>query len=122
MNKFLILARNEARDIDRRFKHVSIITNKRGHILSIGANRRKTHPLNVRLGYRDVQIHSELDAYSKLSYTDKQKQLYLYNYRFNSNLVIGMAKPCVYCMPWCINIFERIYYTDENGELCMVNG
>jgi len=115
LQKYDQLAKNEASSINRNFRHVSIITNHKGHILAIGNNQFRTHPLNFKLGYRYPEILSELAAYQKLSYTDRQKKLYLFNYRFNKNLIVGMAKPCKYCLPWCVEIFDKIFYTTEEG-------
>ena len=118
--RYIKLAQNEARNIDRQFRHVSIITNHRGNIIAIGSNKYKTHPLTKALGYRGVVVHSELHAFTKLSYTDKQLRLYLFNYRFNNNLEMRLSRPCKNCLPWCIEIFEDIYYTTSEGMVCKV--
>lgn len=118
---YLNLARNIAKDIERRkFRHVSIITNGK-EILSLGTNQHKTHPMAVKLHYKYPVLHSELHAYTKLTYTQKRQTLYLYNYRFNKNLVVGMSKPCKYCLGWCLEVFDKIWYTlnEDNIEVLL---
>ncbi len=115
LSKFLLIATNEALTIDRQFRHVSIITNNKCHILSIGTNRLKTHPSMMQLGYPMVQLHSEVDALNKLSYNDKSKRLILFNFRLNQDNVLRLSKPCKYCLPWCVSLFEEIYFSIENG-------
>jgi hypothetical protein len=60
-------------------------------------------------------LHSELDAFRKLD--DNFDKLVLMNYRFSKTGHIGMSKPCKFCMPWCINLFDKIFYTNEIGEM-----
>lgn len=110
--RYTPLAMNMSQKSKLPFKHVSLITNKRLHILSMGVNDGRTHPLTVKLGYSYPYIHSEIAAFSCLSYNDKTQPLYLFNYRFNKNGVIGSSKPCKYCLPWCITFFENIFYLE----------
>lgn len=114
-NKHLSFACNMRHECVGNFKHISIITNKRLHILSLGFNSGKTHTLTQKYGYKYPVIHSELDALTKLSYTDKQQSLYLFNYRFNHNGVIGQSRPCEYCLPWCVTVFDKIFYSTKDG-------
>lgn len=121
MVRYFNLAYTLALDIDRKFKHISIITDGKT-ILSTGSNQLKTHPKCLELGYAYDQLHSELHAFSKLTYAQKRLKLYLYNYRFNPNMVIGNSRPCKYCLPWCYEIFQtRIWYTDTNKQLVRIN-
>lgn len=115
IERMLNLAVDEAAIIDRNFKHISFVTNAQGHILSVGTNRSKTHPIMVKLGYPNVELHSEVDAYSKLSFNDKKKSLFLFNFRLNKHNVLRISKPCKYCLPWCIEAFKEIYYTTNDG-------
>ncbi len=115
LQRFLQMATTEAATIERQFKHISIITNNKGHILSVGTNRLKTHPTMVQLGYPMVQLHSEVDAFTKLTYNDKKKRLILVNFRLNVKDELRLSKPCKYCMPWCVTAFEEIFFSTENG-------
>lgn len=121
LQRMLELAINEAETINRQFKHISFITNHQWHIIALGTNRLKTHPMMVQLGYPTNQLHSELDAFNKLSYNDKKKRLNLVNFRLGKNGELRLSKPCKYCLPWCITVFEEIYYTTENGLTLLPN-
>ncbi len=115
LQKLLQIAATESSTINRQFKHVSIVTNTKGHILSVGTNRLKTHTSMVQLGYPMAQLHSEVDAFTKLTYNEKKKRLILVNFRLNVKDELRLSKPCKYCMPWCISAFEEIFYSTENG-------
>jgi len=92
-------------------KHCSIIC--RGNkIISVGINKHKTHPLAAKYGYRYNELHSELDAFRK---TDERSKLTLINFRYNRYGQMRMSKPCVKCLPWCLEIFDNIYYTTREG-------
>lgn len=115
--KHLNFARNMSKEVENNFKHVSIIANHRGCIMAVGLNRNKTHTLAAKLNYKFPFVHSELDAYAKLSYTDREQRLILFNYRFNKNGGIGLSAPCKFCLPWCSVVFESIHFSMENGEM-----
>lgn len=99
-----------------QFKHVSIIASNKS-IVAIGVNSyTKTHPFNKLNKYRGEFIHSELDAYCKVRH--KNTNLILLNFRFNNQYQLGLAKPCEYCIRWCNEVFNKIYYSTEWGDLC----
>lgn len=92
-------------------KHCSIIS--RGNkILSVGINQHKTHPLAAKYNYRYSELHSELDAFRKI---DQRTKLTLINFRYNRYGQMRMSKPCVKCLPWCLEIFDKIYYSTREG-------
>lgn len=97
---------------DRKKKHVSVIVCK-NTIVSVGTNKMKTHPLAQNYQYRFDEVHSELDAWIRV--TNKSKQFKLFNFRFGHNNEWRMARPCKLCMPWCKQIFKEIYYTTCHG-------
>lgn len=112
-----VLAINNLPILDnRRFKHVSIILN-RSTPLSIGLNRRKTHPLAKSYNYRFDEIHSELDAWLKLKNRNEciVGKYTLVNFRFGNRNEWRMSRPCSLCMPWCKELFKEIYYTTPHG-------
>lgn len=96
----------------KRFKHVSLILHKSTPI-SIGVNKRKTHPLAAAYKYRFHEVHSELDAWIKVK--DRCKDYTLVNFRFGHLNEWRMARPCALCMPWCKELFKEIYYTTRHG-------
>ena len=109
--KLIDFAYAKCLEIPRRKKHCSIILHKR-KIVAVGINRFKTHPLAVKHGYLFGEVHSELDALLKC---DKRGDLELWNFRFNRFGQMRMSRPCPKCLPWCAKIFDRIYFTTEDG-------
>ena len=105
-----------ARDITiqnpRPKKHTSIILRK-NEIVSVGTNIFRTHPMAKKLGYRFDEVHSELDAL--LRYKGPKDNLTLINYRFNRFGDMRMSKPCRKCTPWCVGLFDKIWYTTNDG-------
>jgi len=104
-----------ALEIERQSKHVSIILDKRGNMLSYGQNATRTHPKSIRYGYRFAEVHSELDAFIKLPKQYRSFNLILVNYRFNRFGLLRKSRPCVKCMPWCESVFKNIIYTKDDG-------
>lgn len=101
-------------DIPRQKKHISLIYNK-NRLISVGANYFKTHPKAQKLGYLYNEMHSELDAYRKVPYVHRNKRLTLINVRMNADGELRMSKPCPVCTGWCVEVFDEIYYTDNEG-------
>lgn len=98
----------------RRFKHVSLIL-KKNKIISIGTNNNKTHPLAKKYEYRFSEKHSELDALIKIP-KELRSKLVLVNFRFNNAGQLKMSCPCSKCLPWCLEIFDDIYYSTQLGD------
>ena len=92
-----------ATQLVRPKKHVSLILRKK-KIVSIGTNDIRTHPQAKKLGYRFAEVHSELDAL--LRYKGSKDN------RFGD---MRMSKPCCKCLPWCIALFDDIWYTTNSG-------
>jgi len=113
--KLLVKALEAAQEIEesRNHKHVSIVIRKK-HVISIGTNKRHTHPLSVIYGYRNDEVHSELDAIRKIP-SKYRNDLILVNYRFGPNGNLKLARPCNLCMPWCRSVFDKIYYSTTQG-------
>lgn len=100
-------------DNNRNYNHVSIIANS-SRVLGIGTNKRKTHPLAMKYGYRNCELHSELDALLQI---DKlfRRDMILINFRFNPKGEMLLSKPCRLCLPWCYDSFDEIYYSIPDG-------
>jgi len=60
-------------------------------------------------------MHSELDAYRKIPKNYRGLKLTLVNVRFNRFQELRMSRPCELCTPWCREVFDNIYYTDNEG-------
>lgn len=101
--------------IDRT--HYSYILRK-NKVIAVGKEQRsKTHPLAAQYGYKYPTIHSELDAFRQLHKQDIRDSLILVNARISTTGVVGMAKPCKYCIGWVTKIFDEIWYTNPEGVL-----
>ena len=114
MQSYLDVAYPICLTIPRQKKHVSLIFYKK-QLVSIGTNSFKTHPRAKEIGYRYDEMHSELDAYTKISNKYKGEKLNLVNVRYNKHGQLRMSRPCVLCIPWCCEIFDKIYYTTNDG-------
>jgi hypothetical protein len=101
-------------EIPRQKKHVSLIFHK-NRLLSIGRNCFKTHPKAKEIGYAYEEMHSELDAYRRLPKNFRGLKLTLVNVRYNRFQELRMSRPCELCLPWCREVFDDIYYTDNEG-------
>jgi hypothetical protein len=112
-DKWEHLAFKIAETIDRDKAHVSLIVRK-NQLVAIGTNNWKTHPKTVEYGYMYPYLHSELDAFRKIK-TPLDK-LVLFNFRISKTGKLGMSRPCKFCMPWCSQVFDRVIYSNENGE------
>lgn len=98
--------------------HYSFVLRK-NKVLALGKEYRgKTHPLAMKYGYKYPTIHSELDAFRQLHKSDlRDGSLVLVNTRISSTGVFGMARPCKYCIGWVTEIFNEIWYTNQEGIL-----
>jgi len=104
-------ARKIAETSNQRKKHVSVIL-RNNKILAAEANGFEVPSSYAYRGYRS--LHSEIHAFMKV----KQRQdLVLYNFRFNNQGNLRIAKPCKLCLPWCETIFKDIYYSTDEGTV-----
>jgi hypothetical protein len=115
LEEYKTFAFPKALEISRSQKHVSLILDKKGNMLSFGQNAARTHPLAAQYGYRFNEVHSELDAYLKIPRSLRTSDLILVNYRFNRFGNLRMSRPCSKCLPWCKAIFRHIVYTTDEG-------
>ena len=106
------------RTYDRRFMHASVIV-RRNRVISVGFNERKTHPIAKAYGYRDAGLHSELAALIQVP-RDKRNNLDLINFRFNPQGELRLSKPCKICFPWCVELFNNVYYSDNDGNIVKI--
>lgn len=116
IERFTPLARELATTNHRPARHVSMIF-LRGRIVSVGMNLKDvTHPFAAKQNYLFDALHSEADAYLKLHHKLRQSpKLVLLNFHWSNRLELKMSRPCRLCMPWCYEIFHRIWYSTGNG-------
>lgn len=111
----LDLAIKIARKTDnKRYNFVSIITNKKGMILSIGMNSlNKSHPLQAKYANLTNQpgkiyLHSEIDALVRC----KSQGYAIYTARTDKLGNVMLAKPCSICKLALMNSgINNIYST-----------
>lgn len=99
-----------------KYRLVAIITNKRGHILSIGCNSyEKTHPRQAYFAKKygnkfRIYLHAEIDALIKC----KGNPHAIWIARVNNKGEPLLARPCNICqMAICDAGIEEIYFTGE---------
>lgn len=110
------MVRALSRENDMQAKHVSVIM-RRTEILSIGVNKRKTHPKAQEYGYHYDWVHAELDALLKLPQSQSRDNLTLVNFRVDPRGNFRLSKPCSKCLPWCSGVFREIWYTTSDDKI-----
>ena len=114
LQNYMPIAKPLSMAMERQKKHISLVIYKR-KIIAVGQNIFKTHPESFRLGYKFAEMHSELDAFRKISKNLLDKKLILLSFRFNRFGNFRNSKPCPVCEKWCKESFHQIYYTTDNG-------
>lgn len=115
-------------EFKQRCRHFSFIIDG-NRILSIGFNKPKTHPYNLKFNYVNKQknrisdivgTHSEMNAVLKHG-KENCKNLILVNTRINRNNELDYSKPCVGCLDMIKSLgFKKIYYTNrEKSFSCL---
>lgn len=94
----------------------SVITDRKGNILSIGQNSYvKTHPLQAKAAKRvgkeeSCFLHSEIDAVRRLG-RDAHKAKYIYVARLDKQGLPVLAKPCEICESVLQSLGLNVEYT-----------
>lgn len=104
-----------------RIKIGAVIT-KGGDIISVGFNRKKSHPFqkkyNIHRGCGDESkdyIHAEISAIVKARHQDLEGAT-IYVSRNNANGDRAMCRPCSACMKAIMDAgIKKIFYTSELG-------
>ena len=110
---------------DYRCRHASFIL-YRDKIMSIGINNpNKTHPKNLKFGYRNkrnepinqiIGIHSELAAVIKFGRQTLQ-DLDIVNTRIDRNNMLVLAKPCIGCQDMLKQLgINRIFFSNNQSK------
>lgn len=98
--------------------HCAAIVHK-GNILSIGLNKKKTHPLQKKFADRPEKdcIHAEIDALVKIKHKHILKDCDIYVLRLTKGNRIMNSKPCAGCEK-AINFYgiKNIYWTTDDGN------
>lgn len=131
--KMFKIAKDVAATSDFKPFKVGCVVVYKKHILSVGANSRKTHPFQKTFNkkYRTFtktekpiydSLHAEINALTKIAYPIAQKidwkdvRLYVYRICNGKEKKFGMARPCAACLA-AIKDFgiRHIYYTGEDS-------
>jgi tRNA(Arg) A34 adenosine deaminase TadA len=96
-------------------RHAAAIVHN-GKILSIGHNRRKTHPLMLKFQHKPYKIflHAEIDAIVKIKDKTLLKECQLYVARRSKGNNILNSEPCETCKK-AIRFFgiKQVYWTEN---------
>jgi hypothetical protein len=111
-----------------RCRHFSFVIYK-NRIITIGLNKRKTHPTNLRnrkISYITGEdysqyktICSEFNAIIKLKKKTniETKRCTLVNLRYDKKGNLAIAKPCMSCMNLLKNFeFKRVIWSNNDGN------
>jgi len=115
ISKAAIDLNNEENNL--RYRHVAFILRGKTYI-SVGWNKRKTHPNLKRYSYRPHCdcIHAEMDAIIKHGKTDcSQNSMIVMRIRKDGS--VGNSKPCKGCQRLIDFMgFKEVWYSGEEGN------
>lgn len=122
--KYFKRAEYIARCSDYKREHVGCIAVYQNHIVGIGCNLNKTHPMQKYYNkYREdndsllPKIHAELNCLNSMRNLNVNfSKVKLYIYRIRHDQKFGLSRPCPSCMA-AIRDFgiRNIYYTTNDG-------
>ena len=122
--KFFNKARQAASISDYPKVHVGCIAVYQNHVVSIGCNSNKTHPIQkIYNRYREysdempAKLHAEINCLNQLKHLNINfSKVKLYIYRIGNDKPYRMSRPCPSCMA-AIKDFgiKDIYYTTNDG-------
>jgi deoxycytidylate deaminase len=124
---YRLVEKLKIRDIGRyQFNVGSIITDKKGQILSYGFNSyTKTHPRqylynrNIRSGR--IYLHAEIDSIIRCSTIDSAAHTMIIA-RYGKDTRLHLAKPCLGCFKAIQESgLKHVYYTDEEENLVLLD-
>ena len=107
--------------------HIGCVAVYKNHVLAVGYNTNKTHPIQKRYNkYRNMiyentepksSIHSEISCLMQIKDMDidfVKVELYIYREDRNGNL--AMCRPCAACMKMIDDLgIKKIHYTTNSG-------
>ena len=115
--RILEKATETAHTSDCSQKLACILTNKRGKVVSIGANMQKTHPIQKKYALRakqkkKIQLHAEIAALVKC----REQPEIAYVLRVMKNGGYGMARPCAICTAALKEAgVKKVIYSNNSG-------
>ena len=110
--KYFKLAKSLSYTSDYEQHKLACIITKKNRIISLGVNKRRTHPKSLT---RYNFIHAELAAVLGVS-RETLKGTTAYVYRERKDGTIASSKPCPHCEQVLREAgIKKVYYTTENG-------
>ena len=122
--KFFNKARQAASISDYPKVHVGCIAVYQNHIIGVGCNSNKTHPVQkIYNRYREysdempAKLHAEINCLNQLKHLNINfSKVKLYIYRIGNDKAYRMSRPCPSCMAAIKDFGIRdIYYTSNDG-------
>lgn len=115
MDIFEVLRQNVTKaDMVQNSQHCAAVV-QNGKILTIGYNRKKTHPLQKKFQNRPERLclHAEIDAISKIKRKHILNTCDLYILRLSKGGTVSNSEPCDGCKK-AIKFFniKRVYWTE----------
>ena len=107
------IAENNAKDFQHRIG--CVVVDKKNRVISIGFNKRKTHPVQGQLASKygkkgQIFLHAEIDALVKT----RKKPHKIYVARVKRNGKDGLAKPCPICQAAIESAgIKKVFYTED---------
>ena len=112
-------------EISPRARHLCFAF-KKSKLLTIGLNRDKSHPRNLKFKHIDrdgkhfgqvAGIHAEFDAILKLGYREDYNKITLVNVRLNMQNEVCLSRPCRACAGLFAQISpKKVIYTNTAGD------
>lgn len=118
-----------AKNADEHWAKVSSAIVYKGRIVSIGTNKKKSHPFQARFGETEhsIFLHAEISAIKnalrEISIDDMKKaDLYVCRVKkekqYSKQFVCGIAKPCCGCERAIVEFgIKNVYYTNNEGQI-----
>jgi len=119
-------ARNVSTCSDFHKTHIGCIAVYQRHVIAVGYNTNKTHPIqqhynkyreNNNIGCFAAKLHAEINCLNSIRHLDINfSKVKLYMYRSRCDQEYGMSRPCPSCMAAIKDLgIKHIYYTTNDG-------
>lgn len=106
--------------------HIGCVAVYKNHVLAVGYNTNKTHPLQMKYNrYRErkydgdftQKLHAEMSCLNQIRDMDIDfGKVELYIYREDRNKTLAMCRPCAACMRAIDDLgIKKIHYTTYGG-------
>lgn len=125
MNHFFIKAKHASEFSDFYKQHIGCVVVYKKHIISVGFNSNKTHPIqklyNKERFLEDTtphSLHAEITAllFLKDNKDIKWSDVEIYTYRENKHGELRLSRPCKSCMALIRELgIKKIHYTTNDG-------